>query len=453
MNLNEITFDLIEAIHLYNSGEKKHSKFTGFATGENGRQCIFTEDIENLLSKFSKITYDNLRTDLEIEYEQYRKLVRKALVKLYTQDRLDRKIEVINQTKKIIKKEVETLLKVLDRKHVNYIAANTLQLESIEEIKIGCMVINTVDQWIDKVDFNDYAKRTYLNKPKENSEWKSLLRRKISDKNSEISGLAEEIYNVVTDANSVIKVTVEGIEQELSKKISKILAKAALDMISLVIGVERAFFQQTIHSERLGPIMTYDLLEFNGYLGGPGSTIEKQRHPVFYTKEDEIKFRKELDEYLAYFEYIVNGFTGKQECKHPKLATKWIYALIWFAEGVRESNDLIAVAKLASCFDTLSHGSKNSGIKKLLCNILEMEDNEILFGGAINSMTIHEFVSRFYDDGRSRILHGTIENLLESFLIDKKRLINCGRIILLECAIRLSRYEGEDNEYGFQTMK
>lgn len=203
MNLNEITFDLIEAIHLYNSGEKKHSKFTGFATGENGRQCIFTEDIENLLSKFSKITYDNLRTDLEIEYEQYRKLVRKALVKLYTQDRLDRKIEVINQTKKIIKKEVETLLKVLDRKHVNYIAANTLQLESIEEIKIGCMVINTVDQWIDKVDFNDYAKRTYLNKPKENSEWKSLLRKKISDKNSEISGLGKHPANTALPSDPI----------------------------------------------------------------------------------------------------------------------------------------------------------------------------------------------------------------------------------------------------------
>lgn len=453
MSLNEITFELIEAIHLYNSGEKNYSKFTGFATGENGRECIFSVDIENFLSKFSKITYDNLRTDLKIDYEQYRKLVRKVLVELFTQNKLDRNIELINQTKKNIKKEVEILLEALDRKHVNYIAANTLQLESIEEIKIGCVVINTLDQWIDKVDFNDYAKESYLKQPKENFEWKSLLKQKISDKNSEISGLAVEIYNVIAEANSVIKVTVEGIEQELSKKLSKILAKAALDMISLVIGSDKTFFQQIIHSERLGPIMTYDLLEFNGYLGGPGSTIEKQRHPVFNTKEDKIKFRKQLDEYLAYFEYIVNGFTGKQECGHPKLATKWVYALIWYAEGVRESNDLISVAKLASCFDTLSHGSKNSGIKKLLCNILNSEDNEILFGGAINSMTIHEFVSRFYDDGRSRILHGTIENLLESFSIDKQRLINCGRIILLECAIRLSRYKGEDNEYGFQTMK
>ncbi|MDC5554827.1 hypothetical protein OHX01_17290 [Acinetobacter baumannii] len=102
----------------------------------------------------------------------------------------------------------------------------------------------------------------------------------------------------------------------------------------------------------------------------------------------------------------------------------------------------------------MSHGSKISGIKQLLRNIFDREDHNILFNIEGNQkITIHEFAKRVYEEGRSRILHGTIDNLLESFQADKERLIYAGRIVLLECAERLSQYDGEDSEHAFKTMK
>ncbi len=76
------------------------------------------------------------------------------------------------------------------------------------------------------------------------------------------------------------------------------------------------------------------------------------------------------------------------------------FALSWYAEGVREPNDAIAITKLASCLDTLSHGSKNNGIKQLICNLFNKEDNQTLFNCEGNkTISIHEFSKRIMKMG------------------------------------------------------
>ncbi|RDF71032.1 hypothetical protein DWA07_20290, partial [Acinetobacter baumannii] len=125
----------------------------------------------------------------------------------------------------------------------------------------------------------------------------------------------------------------------------------------------------------------------------------------------------------------------------------------WYAEGIREPDDVIAVAKLACCLDALSNGGKLGGIKTLLTNILGIESDQIIFKDKIKNIDLHTFVKRVYDNGRSRVFHGTIEDMLESYEIDKLRLIECCRLVLLETLVRLKRYDGQDIGKAFQLMK
>lgn len=354
---------------------------------------------------------------------------------------------------KLIRSELERLIENVKTEHIHFIAAKTINLEKSGKIVIGPVTIYSIDDWLEIVDFSPWAKDNYGNK-EDNYHWKESLKCKLNDNSHNIKGFAKEIYDVLEGANAVVKVAVRGFEQDLSKKMSKILAKTALDMISLYLGGEKGFFQQVILDERVGPNVTYTLMEFDGYLGGPGTSLEKNIHPIFFEENEHLEFRNALNDFIPNFEYVLDGFTSKEKCKYPNLAHKWIYALIWYAEGIRESNDAIAVAKLASCLDTLSNGSKYAGIKKLLSNMLGLKDENFIFKGEPSqSITLHDFVKKFYEDGRSRILHGTIEDMLESFVLDKKRLINCARLVLLESLSRLNHYEGEDTGKAFQLMK
>lgn len=445
MSLKQITKELVSELFAYNSGKKDYSGFSGFSTGKNGIQCGFDKDIELKLMELSDELYRNDNIEFRIEKGEYKKLVKKAIVELFTSGRLieqdDSKINL-----KLIKAELKQIISDVRTEHIHLIPAKILNLVIKEKIVIGCVTICSIEHWLEQVEEDKYI----VNE----SNWKENLINKINNKSYEIDGYAKEIYNWIGGANSIVRVVVKGFEQDLSNKMSRILAKTVLDMISLYLGSERAFYQQVIIDEKMGPRISYSLMEYNGFIGRTGFSLEKNAHPIFLDDEDCMKFRKKLDEFMPNFQYVLDGFSSSNTFKYPNLAQKWIYALIWYAEGVRESNDAIAVAKLASCLDTLSNGTKYAGIKKLLSNMLDQNDEDLIFSGsAAQSITLHNFVKRFYEEGRSRILHGTLEDMLESFVMDKKRLISCARIVLLESLCRLNKYDGEDVGTAFQYMK
>ena len=176
--------------------------------------------------------------------------------------------------------------------------------------------------------------------------------------------------------------------------------------------------------------------------------------PVFPNIEAKKQCLEVLNKFIPKFTNILNNLEKKSEESHPILAMKWVFALNWYAEGMRETNDSIALAKLASCLDTLSSNGRRRGITELLCNVYGHEKDSTLFEDAgSRPITVSMFVAQFYDDGRSRILHGTLENMLESFEIDRNRLAKVAREVLLDLANRLYIYKGEDSEQAFRTMK
>jgi len=66
--------------------------------------------------------------------------------------------------------------------------------------------------------------------------------------------------------------------------------------------------------------------------------------------------------------------------------------------------------------------------------------------------TLKQLVKDIYDHGRSQILHGTHYDRLESFSAERKQAAYLARIVLIESAVRLQRYNGSDNDKAFRTI-
>jgi hypothetical protein len=149
--------------------------------------------------------------------------------------------------------------------------------------------------------------------------------------------------------------------------------------------------------------------------------------------------------------FILEGIVAPDKHRFPKLSNRWATALDWFGEGCRESSDSIAVAKMGTSLDVLSAGGKYAGIATMVSNLLDIEGDREVIGGE-NPLTLNKVIKEIYDDGRSKILHGTYFNRLEAMKIERERAFFFARIALIESAVRLMKYDGADNDDVFRTI-
>lgn len=83
-------------------------------------------------------------------------------------------------------------------------------------------------------------------------------------------------------------------------------------------------------------------------------------------------------------------------------------ALTWFRRGCIEDDDRVAIIFLSSSLDALCKKGKAKEITELVCQTLGKEKTESPWNGA---PPIHILVKDIYDDGRSRLIHGTSEKV------------------------------------------
>ncbi|MFW2173753.1 hypothetical protein ACG95N_09555 [Acinetobacter guillouiae] len=454
MNQKQIISSLIDELYKIRSGESEPG--FDFDTGRNNRQCMFNRKVKQDIKNLADIMKANLQTEVvKIENDKFTSLITQIIVDLFTEDQFINDQESAKENLNSLKIETDKRLGLISRNSTHHFAARTAGLESDEIIRLGSVSIINRDQWIDTVDYCKEVKNNYLSEKEANYNWKEILRSALKDKNAPLNGLALEIYPVIERCDAVISVDVSGMEHKLAQKFARIQAKAALDMISLLIGGKRVFFQQVLNEERLGPTMTYSLSSFEGYLNLKGQSLGMQCGPIIGSKTHKQIHLENLDFYKLKFDYILKNLNSTDDSAlHPVLANKWVHALNWYAEGMREANDAIAIAKLASCLDTLSSSGKTRGIKEVICNMFELNDRDILFDKhGVNPISVHTFVTSFYEEGRSRILHGTLNSMVEPFEVERERLEKVAKDILLICSERLFTYKGADEEKAFRSMK
>lgn len=455
MKQKEIFNDLVlELIKINNNQEIDfNGNFFGSIRADNGLSVIFNKKASSLLNNYVETLYENYSNKNRVDFRTYERVSHREIANTITSDSFE--TNDIDEAIKSIRKKIEEKFKDIETiKTTHHFPATTFIDKFKESIKIGSIYIRSTEQWLQEVDFSPDL-FTWYEKNASDKSWKLevLAGLKKELEVEEMSDVAKTVYRTIKNNNSMVSVEIKGYEPVLSEKFARQVCKTALDMISLTLGHQSIFYNNILQLERL-PVLNYgEFTENNGYLNLPSSGISKLFVPVLDEKQYDYAYDL-INQMLEPYSFIINGVLNPEIAKYPILTSKWVFALNWYAEGMRESNDAIAVAKLASCLDTLSSSGKYKGIKQVLHNVYNSDDNYCLFGDKdLNPITIHTFVKRFYDDSRSRILHGTVKNMLESFADDRNRLAIVARWVLLDLANKLSAYDGSDDEKAFRTMK
>jgi hypothetical protein len=424
-----------------------------FVTAENGVQRHFTGKARQALAHVAATLHgDDSSISSFIELGNFENILRQTLADLHAAGDFEGFCANGNvDAKAKLLKEIHSRISRLTNEFTHSFGAWTLGMEWKHPFRLGPVTFFSREQWIDSVDFHEEAKEHYLEEKEANFRWREILKEALSRPKdaTPLPGLASAVYSALAECPSVLKVTIKGHEKELSRKLAELVCKTALDAVSLLFGGPEFFHQQALHDERLPPVGSDRLTESNGFLWLPGMSLGLRIRHLSY---DQVTTAlTNMSRSLEKFEPILDALVNPASHSHPKLAQRWATALDWFGEGNREKSDAIALAKIGTSLDVLCCGGKFKGIRDTVVHLTGVPGDEEVIRGR-QSKTLSALVKNIYDDGRSQILHGTHYERLKSFAQERDRAAYIARIVLIEAAVRLSKYTGDDTDKAFRTM-
>lgn len=420
--------------------------FPNFATAANGEVRNFYKPARKLLAILTAAIYEqHAAFNKRMDEKRFAELIRQVVVDLHAS-------EALVGVAKPLQVLVDELMKNVDKASqffTHSFPAWTCGVEDAGEWTFGPVTFMTWPQWLTRVDFPDQAKVSVFREPEANARWKELLLEAMKDRNAPApAGLAGLFVGAVTSCPAVLRVEVGGLDKNLSRKLAEIVCKGALDAVSLLIGQRQSFVQQALQVERLPPTGIDSIVESNGHLWLPGTSLT-DRIPSL--KGARIRqFLQDFPSELQAMAHTINGLLDRSH-PHPQLASRWATALDWYAEGQRERGDAIALAKLGTSLDVLASGGKLTGILNLLTNLLDLPE-DAAFSRGTKQTTLRAVVKDIYDSGRSQILHGNRHDRMEAFESDRNAATYLARLALIEAALRLEVYKGADEAKAFRTM-
>ncbi|MCX2545989.1 hypothetical protein [Pseudomonas sp. COW5] len=450
MKLEILIYDALVSLSKVQTREEPLSP--NFDTAKSGRQVCVSGATENRIRLVSaallKLSWPG---SIKLDLKEHHDLVKKAIIERYdgflnfgTSPCAIRYL-LPAYLKGEIKQMVTEFAPALSRDFTCHLPAALTGLEIDGPFVIGPVTIYKNLDWIDSIDFPPSA-LDYMGG--DNSDWRENLKAALVDKDLQLKPLSASLYEVVTKSKSMISVTTAGYGKALSRKLSTILARTALDSISLIGGSPKYFRSFTLYTERRPPILTHSIVETNGFLWNPGLELSDEVNPFLLRPED-------LDQsHIKFFEAvskILTGLIGNGDgC--PGLCQRWSTALDWHGEACREVSDQIAIAKFGTCLDVLSSGGgKTRAISKMVSNLTKTPEDKIV-ANYDGDLTLYETITKIYEHGRSEILHGNKVDRMTSFEVLRGISEFYSKIALIKSAEALLTYSGSDSAKAFSDM-
>lgn len=423
--------------------------FPNFVKSRSGVERHFTSDSQVALQDFAEALYQSREQYRTVaRFEEFLKSVRSCVADLHAENVFADSMLDGKDKLRLYEGELSERVLGLPRKYTHVFPAHTLRLEQLGELDFGPVKILSAADWLSKVDYPAEAKER-LGLP---ADWKTTVLSRLgraTDVEEKMPWAAEDILNVLRGANAVVSVDVEGRELAFSREIARIAARTALDGITLLArGGRKLFLQQALRDERLPPVDFHSVVVTDGHLWAPGLRLGDRFNHIDPKRIAAVL--SEQSEELAVLKQVVAALVDPSTHSHPNLAARWATALDWFAEGCRETSDAVAVTKLASALDVLACGGKNAGIQELLSRLTGMAPSDVVVPR--RGLTLMAVVSKVYDGGRSKLLHGTHVDRLKQFSAERLHAEGLGVAALTELLARLPHYTGPDSDKAFRTI-
>lgn len=464
MTLNEILKNLFEELDRTHSGrhadvtvQRYPGQLPNFTTTSSGVIRYFTDTTLKLIqSVASTLLINDKSRQKAVDESVYHNVVRESVAEVHMLLSADGKVwsdETASEIKAALKAEIEERLNGLTKQFKHYFPASTSGFGRNAVFNLGPVSIMSRELWLQRVDFSPKAKANFMGLPVENETWKDAISSALQSGDSELKleGLASSIWPAINRHGYIVSITIEGKDRVLSRRLAEIVCRTALDGLSLIFGDIGFFEHQVLCSESLPPRLVYTMLETNGLLWLPGSYAGRERRDL----RDEVLKDVCMDnaDYFTCLGKILDAVIAPSSATHPLLSQRWATALSWYAEGARESNSAIALAKFGSSLDVLASGGKASGITAMLENLLGCKASSVVVNGE-KQMTLSGLVSEVYEAGRSQILHGNHIDQLKSFDESKAHASQLTHLALMVAAERLAIFVGPDkNDKAFRSMQ
>lgn len=419
-------------------------EFPNFVTVRGG-QCHFSSQALVSLSRIGRMIHSNRRaSDVRIEAAELIKMLRSVVAHAYADGVLDRGDKAaIRAGKRVMLERLEAKIKEAAYPITHIFPAWTTGLERKGPVFLGPVRVLSVSDWLKTVEI--------YSGPEDDSidpSWKLAVQGDAArPTDARTSLLLDAVEESLGTCNAVVAVTIEGFEQEFSRKLAHIAAKNCLDILSLLHETPDTFVTQGLIEDRLQPLETRTLSEMDGFLNISGNT--RLRPMLAGSRFGAVMER--VSELSGSISRVVGAVLTAPDVTHPQLCARWSMALHWFAEGCREPDDAVAVAKIGTSLDILSDGDKAAGIRRTLCGLLELECDSVLTAWP-EPKTLRQWVDDIYEKGRSQILHGNHVDRLKSFAETRQVAQKLGGIALRISLERLSSYDGADVSRAFHSM-
>lgn len=450
MKLEILIYDALVSLSKAHTREEAFSP--NFDTAQSGRQMSVSGATENKIKLVSSALLKlNWPGSIKLDLKEHHNLVKKAVVERYDNflnfGTLPCTIRYLLPAylKGEIKQLVAEFSSTLPRDFTCHLPAALTGLEGNGPFVIGPVTISKSSDWIDSIDFPPSA-LDYMGV--DNSDWRENLKAALVNKDLQLKPLSASLYDVVTKSKCMISVTTAGYGKALSRKLSTILARTALDSVSLISGNPKYFRSFTLYTERRPPILTHSIVETNGFLWNTGLALSDEVNPFLLRPQDLDKSHIKFFEAIS---KILTGLIGNSDgC--PGLCQRWSTALDWHGEACREVSDQIAIAKFGTCLDVLSSGGgKTRAISKMVSNLTKIPEDKIV-ASYDGDLTLYETITKIYEYGRSEILHGNKVDRMTSFEALRGISEFFSKIALIKSALAFLTYSGSDSAKAFSDM-
>jgi hypothetical protein len=250
----------------------------------------------------------------------------------------------------------------------------------------------------------------------------------------------------VGPAEWVLSVTVQGRDRSRSKECASVAALVALDSVGLPMDM-RSARNLGGPGQLVEGRISHGLSQFDGsglnlsfsldmpHIGGrPGAQAA--------LLNDTRKLREAVGDALTAFVNVQpHGLA-------PAMKRRWVEAMYWYGQALRERTEFIALVKIGVALDVLAKGGKFKGILAMACAVLGVQEADSI---TTDNRTIKSFVKKLYDDGRSRIAHGGSLALLAELPLERHLADSFAARILIDYVACLQKYVGADAYEDFYT--
>lgn len=428
--IETIEFQSKRDISLFKNG------FSGFRNIDGYGSALISSHMSKLVGRISDIMYEEDKTLWRSwNKAEWAKLVERTFLDEYFSKFVSRDpAEIISDLLSSLETQLNLYAQTGSVKFAS--GCDIFSISIDEKIEFGKVCIVSRSSWINECRKSGILSDILLDHLR--FSWGILVGpvREISDQN-EIR-LKDEIHDFVGRGSYICEVDVSGLVGEAAK------AKAVMAMNFAMIAIcltwnkpSRALRNMSSTVSGYPQLVHHAILVDGSFIANSSRWTGGFGQNLIQTNWNEIS-----KEYCLVFnavsEVIDYCLSKTGDVSRPKLMDSLAHSLIWFHEACEEELPMVAITKFVASLDALASDSSGAGgIIRVVTSRLGVGENDPIRAGG---PSFKEAITEIYSQGRSRLLHGSSDRLMQ----DWQSMRNLAEELARHCIVQCLAFVGEN---------